>query len=128
MEIVTKCKDYQFFRMQTTKHTNPLWLIDLSWPFAIWGIDIVGMLPKAPGGYRFLFIAIETFTKWMEANPIVNITQEVAVKFLQSIIFRVGIPKWVITDNGTQFMSECLTDDGAPWWMRSTYAIVDVTE
>jgi hypothetical protein len=51
------------------------------------------MLPKAPGGYRFLFIAIETFTKWMEANPIVNITQEVAVKFLQSIIFRVGVPK-----------------------------------
>jgi hypothetical protein len=39
----------------------------------------------------------------MEAMPVVNITQEEVVKFLQSIIFRFGILKWVLTDNGTQF-------------------------
>jgi hypothetical protein len=70
METITKCK------------ANPLRPIDLSWPFAIWGIDIVGVLPSAPGGFRFLFIAIDTFTKWMEAMTMVNITQEVTVKFL----------------------------------------------
>jgi hypothetical protein len=64
------------------KHANPLQPIDLSWPFSIWGINIMGMLPRAPGGYGFLFVAINTFTKWMEAMPVVNITQEVAVKFL----------------------------------------------
>jgi hypothetical protein len=41
------------------------------------------------------------FTKWMEATPVVNITQEVAAKFLQSIIYRFGVPKRVLTDNGT---------------------------
>jgi hypothetical protein len=35
MEAVIKCKYYQFFQKQTTKHANPLRLIDLSWPFAI---------------------------------------------------------------------------------------------
>jgi hypothetical protein len=64
------------------KDANPLWPIDLSIPFAIWGIDIVGVLTRAPGGFRFLFIAIDTFTKWVEAMPVVNITQDTSVKFL----------------------------------------------
>jgi transposase InsO family protein len=39
----------------------------------------------------------------MEVVPAVNITQEAAVKFLQSIIYRFGVPRRVLTDNGTQF-------------------------
>jgi hypothetical protein len=76
MKIITKCKEYQFFQKQTTKHVNPLRPIDLSWPFVVWGIDIVGVLPRALRGFRFLFVSIDTFTKWMEAAPVVNITQE----------------------------------------------------
>jgi hypothetical protein len=103
MEIVTKCKECQFFQKQTTKHVNPLRHFDLSLPFTIWGIDIVGVLPRAPRGFWFLFLGIDTFTKWMEATPVVNITQEATVKFLQSIIYRFGVPQRVLTDNGTQF-------------------------
>jgi transposase InsO family protein len=103
MEIITKCKECQFFQKQTTKHVNPLRPIDLSWPFAVWGIDIVGILLRASGGFRFLFVGINTFTKWMEATPVVNITQEAAVKFLQIIIYRFDVPKRVLMDNGTQF-------------------------
>jgi hypothetical protein len=67
----------------------------------VWGIDIISVLPRAPGGFRFLFISIDTFTKWMEATLVVNITQEAAVKFFQSIIYRFDIPQRVLTDNGT---------------------------
>jgi hypothetical protein len=74
------------------KHANPLRPIDLSCPFAIWEIDIVGILPRAPGGFRFLFVEIDTFSKWMEVMPVMNITQEVAVKFLKSIIYRFDLP------------------------------------
>jgi hypothetical protein len=63
----------------------------------------VDVLPMAPGGFRFLFVTIDTFTKWMGAIPVVNITQEAAVKFLQSIIYRFGVPNRVLTDNMTQF-------------------------
>jgi hypothetical protein len=42
----------------------------------------MGILLRALGSFRYLFIGIETFTKWMEAIPAVNITQEVVVKFL----------------------------------------------
>jgi transposase InsO family protein len=63
----------------------------------------MGILPKAAGGFRFLFVVINTFTKWMQSMPVVNITEEAEVKFLQSIIYRFGVPKRVLTDNGTQF-------------------------
>jgi transposase InsO family protein len=98
------------------KHANPLRPIDLSWPFVIWGIDIVGILPRAPGGFRFLFVTIDTLTKWMKAMPVVNITQEAMVKLLQSIIYRFGVPRRVLTDNKTQFKGakfvRCCADFG----------------
>jgi transposase InsO family protein len=116
IEVVTKCNDCQFFQKQAMKQANPLRSIDISWPFAIWGIDIMGILPRALGGFRFLFITIDTFTKWMEDMPVVNITQELAVKFLQSIIYRFGVPRSVLTYNGTQFKGamfvRCCTDFG----------------
>jgi hypothetical protein len=56
------------------KHANPLWPIDISRPFAVWGIDIVGIFPRAPGDFRYLFVRIDMFTKWMEVVPTVNIT------------------------------------------------------
>jgi hypothetical protein len=55
------------------KHANPLRPIELSWLFAIWGIDIVGTLARALGGFKFLFVVIDTFTKWMEAMLVVKI-------------------------------------------------------
>jgi transposase InsO family protein len=63
----------------------------------------VGILPKAPGGSRYLFAGVNTFTKWMEAVPAVNITQHAAVKFQHSIIYRFSVARRVLTDNGTQF-------------------------
>jgi hypothetical protein len=69
------------------------------------GMDILGPFPRAVGGYRFLFVAIDKFTKWPEATPVVNITQGVVVAFLRLIVCRFGVPSHVIMDNGTQFTS-----------------------
>jgi hypothetical protein len=69
------------------------------------GVDILGPFPRAVGGYWYLFVAIDKFTKWLEATPMVNITQGAAVAFLKSIICRFGVPNHIITDNETQFTS-----------------------
>jgi transposase InsO family protein len=124
MNIVTKCRDCQFFQKQTTKHANHLRSIDLSWPFAIWGIDIVAVLPRALRGFRFLIVTIDTFTKWMEAMSVVNIMQKAAIKFLQRIIYMFGVPKWVLIDNGTRFkggkFARCCSDFGIKHQPSST--------
>lgn len=103
IEIVRTYEHCQLFQKQTTMHAEPLHTIPLSWPFTIWGIDILGPFPVAAGGYKSLFVGIDTFTKWIEAEAIRNISHDVAFKFLRSIVYRFGVPSRVITDNGTQF-------------------------
>jgi transposase InsO family protein len=68
-------------------------------------VDILGPFPRAGGGYRYLFVAIDKFTKWLEATPVVIITQGAVVAFLKSIACIFGVPTRIITDNETQFTS-----------------------
>ena len=75
-------------------------MIPITWPFAVWGLDLVGPLQKAKGGYTHLLVAIDKFSKWIEARPITNIRSEQAVLFFTDIIHRFGIPNVIITDNG----------------------------
>jgi hypothetical protein len=105
-ELVKSCKACQFHAKQIHTPTQALQMIPPSWPFVVWGVDILGPFPKAVGRYRFLFVAIDKFTKWPEATPVVSITQGAAVAFLKSIICRFGVPSHIITDNGTQFKSQ----------------------
>jgi hypothetical protein len=69
------------------------------------GVDILGPFPRAVGGYRFLFVAIDKFTKWLEATPVVSITKGAALTFLRSIVCQFGVPSRIIAANGTQFTS-----------------------
>jgi transposase InsO family protein len=64
---------------------------------------MVGPLRQAPGGFTHLLVAVDKFSKWIEARPIVNFRSEEAILFFTDIIYRFGIPKTIITDNGTQF-------------------------
>uniref|UniRef100_A0A2N9GCT6 Integrase catalytic domain-containing protein n=1 Tax=Fagus sylvatica TaxID=28930 RepID=A0A2N9GCT6_FAGSY len=86
---------------QPARELNPL---SSPWPFAQWGLDIVGPLPRAPGNKKFLIVATDYFTKWVEAEPLSHIREVDTKRFLwKSIITRFGIPWAVISDNGTQF-------------------------
>jgi transposase InsO family protein len=69
----------------------------------VWGLDIVGPLQKAPGGYTHLLVAIDKFSKWVEVRPITNLRAEQAVTFFTDIVYRFGVPNSIITDNGSQF-------------------------
>jgi len=53
-----------------------------------------------------LIVAIDTITKWLEAEPVGRITKVNTVKFLHGIIRHFGIPNQLISDNGTQFISK----------------------
>jgi transposase InsO family protein len=66
-------------------------------------LDIVGPLRKAPGVYTHLLVAVDKFSKWIEARPMTNLRLEQAVSFFTDIIHRFGVPNFIITDNGSQF-------------------------
>ncbi|XP_066322955.1 uncharacterized protein [Miscanthus floridulus] len=77
---------------------------------------MVGPLKKGPGGFTHLLIAVDKFTKWIEAKPITKIRLEEAVKFFLDIIYRFGIPNYIITDHETTFTGKKFLDfsDGGP--------------
>ena len=79
--------------------------IRLSWPFAVWGLDILGLFPRAPGGYRYLYVAEDKFTKSAEVEAIRTIPAGSAVKFIKGHVSRFRVPNRIITDNGSQFTS-----------------------
>jgi transposase InsO family protein len=64
---------------------------------------MVGPLRQAPGGFNHLLVAVDKFSKWIEARPIVNVHSEGVVSFFTDFIYRFRIPNTIITDNGTQF-------------------------
>jgi hypothetical protein len=101
--IVRTCEGCQFYARQTHLPAQALQTITITWPFAVWGLDLVGPLQKAPGGYTHLLVAIDKFSKWIEVRPLNSIRSEQAVAFFTNIIHRFGVPNSIITDNGTQF-------------------------
>lgn len=80
-----------------------LQVIPLSWPFAVWGLDIIGHFPCLVGGYRYIIVAIDKYTKWVEAEPIWAMMAQAAIKFIRGIVCRLGVPNRIITDLGSQF-------------------------
>ena len=68
---------------------------------------MVGPLKKSShGGHTHLLVAVDKFTKWIEAVPITSSTATTTVNFIKSIIYRFGVPSSIITDNGTNFTAE----------------------
>jgi len=103
-EFVRKCHRCQLFKPMIHQPAEDLQPITSPWPFAQWGLDIVGELPLAPGGFRYLITATDYFSKWVEAEPLVFITEANVKSFLwQNIISRYGVPYAIVSDNGKQF-------------------------
>uniref|UniRef100_A0A2N9ICH8 Uncharacterized protein n=1 Tax=Fagus sylvatica TaxID=28930 RepID=A0A2N9ICH8_FAGSY len=87
-------------------HSPPETLTPMTapWPFAQWGLDIMGPLPVGRRQLKFLVVGIDYFTKWVEAEPLATITEKNIRGFVwKAIICRFGIPRAFISDNGRQF-------------------------
>ncbi|RVW85729.1 Transposon Tf2-12 polyprotein [Vitis vinifera] len=78
------------------------------WPFSVWGIDIIGKIsPKSSSGHEFILVAIDYFTKWVEAASYARLTSAGVASFIRShIICRYGVPHELISDRGVHFRAE----------------------
>ncbi|XP_076917131.1 uncharacterized protein LOC143577072 [Bidens hawaiensis] len=108
---IKKCESCQRHEPHMLKPQNKLIPVTSAWPFQKWAIDIMGPFPEAPGWVKFLLVAIDYFTKWVEAKPLEKITAENIKKFLwESIICRFGLPQTLVSDNRTQFADKGLQE------------------
>ncbi|GJU13984.1 reverse transcriptase domain-containing protein [Tanacetum coccineum] len=73
--------------------------------FDVWGIDFMGPFPSSRGN-KYILVAIDYLSKWVEAKALPTNYARVVVKFLKSLFARFGTPRAIISDRGTHFCND----------------------
>ena len=83
----------------------PLSPVTVNGPFQQWGLDFIDQInPSSSGQHKWILVATDYFTKWIEAVPTRNTTHQVIMIFLNENIFsRFGCPVRLVTDNAPYF-------------------------
>jgi hypothetical protein len=98
------CQKFGNIQRAPASATNP---IIKPWPFRGWAINLIGQIyPPSSKGHKFILVATDYFTKWVEAIPLKKVTLANMIDFVKEhIVYRFGIPQTITTNQGTMFTS-----------------------
>ncbi|XP_075098072.1 uncharacterized protein LOC142175385 [Nicotiana tabacum] len=97
---LARCKTCQFHANFIHQPPEVLHPTVTSWPFDTWGLDVVGPLPKYSGGHLYILAATDYFSKWVEVVSPKEVKKKNVDNFIRvNIIYRFGIPRYILTDN-----------------------------
>ena len=103
-----QCHQCQIHR--SLNYLPPTMLNSLSspWPSAAWGIDIIGEIrPNTSNGYKYIVVAIDYFSRWIEVESFGTLKAKQMAKFIKkNLICRYGVPHHIVIDNSVQFQVE----------------------
>jgi hypothetical protein len=102
-ELVRRCQGCQYFTKQQHVPAYKLVTIPPTWPFACWGLDMIGPLPTAPGGFNRVLVAIDKFTKWIEVKLVTCPKVDRVLDFLDELVHCYGLSHRIMTDLGSNF-------------------------
>ncbi|PKI57287.1 hypothetical protein CRG98_022326 [Punica granatum] len=102
----------RFYADQIKAPPNELCPMTAPWPFSMWGMDVIGPInPKASNGHMFILVAIDCFTKWIEAITFASVTTKAVARFLKrDVIARYGVPATIITDNAKNLNNKVINE------------------
>lgn len=86
-DIIDHCEGCQFYSNLSHKPASALKTIPLIWPFDVLGLDMVGPFRTGQSGFTHLLVAVDKFTKWIEAKPIKKLDPRTTIKFMKEITF-----------------------------------------
>ncbi|KAL0445922.1 UNVERIFIED_CONTAM: hypothetical protein Slati_1720100, partial [Sesamum latifolium] len=112
-EVFLRClSDDEAIQAMEEAHSgspDPLHPTVASWPFDAWGLDVVGPLTKSSVRHLYILAATDYFSKWAEAVPLKEVKKENVADFIRiNIIYRYGIPRYIMTDNGKPFCNSLI--------------------
>ena len=73
-------------------------------------MDAIGQLPADEDGCCFILVIICCFTRWVSLYPMTDTTAKSCVEAMLKHIGTFGTPSQILTDNGTQFVNEAVTE------------------
>ena len=105
--LVKTCHAWQVLGDAIHTHPNVLQEMTIPWSFHTWGLDLIGPINPSSNGHIWILAATKYFTKWVEAIPLKKVAGAAMTNFIwEHIITRFGIPKRLISDNGTLFINK----------------------
>nr|GFA20654.1 reverse transcriptase domain-containing protein [Tanacetum cinerariifolium] len=104
-ELVKRCDSCQRQGKNSQKDEMPQNFIQICKIFDVWGIDFMGLFPSSKGN-KYILVAVDYLSKWVEAKALPTNDARVVVKFLKSLLSRFGTPKAIISDRGTHFYND----------------------
>src|SRR6266542_5247507 len=121
-EYVKSC--YECQRRGGPKENNQKRTIVLMDIFERWGIDIVRPLPQIEDGYRYIVVAIDYFSRWSEARPLIHANARQVAKFIyEEIICRFSTPRVLQSDRGTHFVNEVIQELTDKFWIQHSLSL-----
>ena len=129
-QLSRTCHKFQIYTDKVHVPLVPLNVLTDPWPFAMWGIDMIGEIrPTASNGHHFILVAIGYFTKWIEAASFASVTKNFVAQFIKhNLICRYGVPERIITDNGTNINNTMIIElykqfkiqhhNSSPYWLK----------
>ena len=110
-EYCESCRECQFMgksKQRQKQLLRPLEIMDI--PFKRVGIDIAGPLPETEQGNKYVLLICDYATRYPEAVPLSDQKAHTVAQALITVFARVGLPREIIHDRGTNFMSHVVTD------------------
>nr|GEY44496.1 reverse transcriptase domain-containing protein [Tanacetum cinerariifolium] len=104
-ELIKRCDSCQRHGKVSQKDEMPHNFIQICEIFDVWGIDFMGPFPSSKRN-KYILVAVDYLSKWVEANALPTNDARVVVKFLKSLFSRFGTPKAIISDRGTHFCND----------------------
>ena len=115
-----KCQRFSNFIRQPSEELTPM---TAPWPFAQWGLDIIGPFSIGVKQLKFLVVGIDYFNKWVEAEALATITEKNIRSFVwRNIICRFGIPRVLVSDKGKQFDNSAFRDFCSELGIKNHYS------
>ncbi|GJZ95708.1 reverse transcriptase domain-containing protein [Tanacetum coccineum] len=104
-DLVTRCDACQRQGKISQRDEMPQNAIQVCEIFDVWGIDFMGPFPSSRGN-KYILVAVDYLSKWVEAKALPTNDARVVVKFLKSLFARFGTPRAIISDRGTHFCND----------------------
>ena len=108
IDFVKSCHNCQTHANLNHVPPSELYRMLSPWPFSFWGINVIGRIaPKASNGHVYILVAIDYFTKQVEAASYTVLKAKHVAQFIKNnIICRYGVPQEIISNNGLHFEGE----------------------
>lgn len=115
-DYVQCCQTCQMYKPETRRPPGKLQQIQVSGPWEMLGVDLMGPFPRSSRGNTYLLVFVDYYSRWVEMFPLRKATAEIISQHLvKEIVTRWGVPTYLLSDQGPQFLSSVYEETCKRW-------------